>query len=60
MFGPHTPKFSNPKSNPQKLIFLDFGILGNYFFQNFINAEFVKEYDKSGGVNQEGGGFFRP
>jgi hypothetical protein len=58
VFGPHRPEFSNPKSDPQKLIFVDFGILGNYFFSNFnyfqnnlINAEFVKEYDKSGGVN---------
>jgi hypothetical protein len=44
---------------------LIFGILGkkqiskfNKFDNNLIIAEFVKEYNKSGGVNWEGGGFY--
>jgi hypothetical protein len=30
----------------------------NKFDNNLIIVEFVKEYDKSGGVNWEGGGFY--
>jgi hypothetical protein len=29
----------------------------NKFDNNLIIVEFVKEYDKSGGINWEGGGF---
>jgi hypothetical protein len=47
-----------PNLTPKKSFLLIFGILDNLFWSNFnkfennlINAEFVKEYDKSGGVN---------
>jgi hypothetical protein len=47
-----------PNLTPKKSFLLMFVILDNLFWSKFnkfennlVNAEFVKEYDKSGGVN---------